>query len=317
MTGLHLGLTPWIFSGMADAAALARQGELAESWGYESFWLPENHFGGEGAIPEPLMLLAAVAARTRKLRLATTSYLLPLRNPLQAAEQVAVLDRLSGGRVTLGVGRGYSAQLLGAFSVSPKDKRRIFEWCLDHMIRAWRGEPVALTEGAEPVTVAPLPVQRPHPPIWVAAFGPKALAQAGRLGAPYLASPMEPLDRLRDNYGRHVEACKEAGQPVPAEVPVMRSCFVSEDLRLVARVREGLEAQARRMAAESGGRMARRFSTAVDEWALVGDPVAVRDRVDTYREELGMTHLVVTRLRINVDAASAERSVETMAGLLS
>ena len=317
MTGLHLGLTPWIVSGMADAAALARQGELAESWGYESFWLPENHFGGEGAIPEPLMLLAAVAARTRKLRLATTSYLLPLRNPLQAAEQVAVLDRLSGGRVTLGVGRGYSAQLLGAFSVSPKDKRRIFEWCLDHMIRAWRGEPVALTEGAEPVTVAPLPVQRPHPPIWVAAFGPKALAQAGRLGAPYLASPMEPLDRLRGNYRRHVEACKEAGRPVPAEVPVMRSCFVSEDLRLVARVREGLEAQARRMAAESGGRMARRFSTAVDEWALVGDPVAVRDRVDMYREELGMTHLVVTRLRINVDAASAERSVETMAGLLS
>ncbi len=317
MTGLHLGLTPWIVSGMADAVTLARQGELAESWGYESFWLPENHFGGEGAIPEPLMLLAAVAARTRTLRLATTSYLLPLRNPLQAAEQVAVLDRLSGGRVTLGVGRGYSAQLLGAFSVSPKDKRRIFEWCLDHMIRAWRGEPVALTEGAEPVTVAPLPVQQPHPPIWVAAFGPKALAQAGRLGAPYLASPMEPLDRLRDNYTRHVEACEEAGQPVPAEVPVMRSCFVSEDGRLVARVREGLEAQARRMAAESGGRMARRFSTAVDDWALVGDPVAVRDRVEMYREELGMTHLVVTRLRINVDAASAERSVETMAGLLS
>lgn len=317
MTRLQLGLTPWIVSGMADAATLARQGELAESWGYESFWLPENHFGGEGAIPEPLMLLAAVAARTRTLRLATTSYLLPLRNPLQAAEQVAVLDRLSGGRVTLGVGRGYSSQLLGAFSVAPKDKRRIFEWCLDHMVRAWRGEPVALTEGAEPVTVAPLPVQKPHPPIWVAAFGPKALAQAGRLGAPYLASPMEPLDRLRDNYRRHVEACEEAGQPAPPEVPVMRSCFVSADARLIARVRDGLEAQARRMAAESDGRMARRFSTDVDDWALVGEPAAVRDRVALYREELGMTHLVVTRLRIDVDAASAERSVETMAELLA
>ena len=317
MSGLHLGLTPWIVSGMADAATLARQGELAESWGYESFWLPENHFGGDGAIPEPLMLLAAVAARTRTLRLATTSYLLPLRNPLQAAEQVAVLDRLSNGRVTLGVGRGYSAQLLGAFSVSPKDKRRLFEWCLEHMTQAWRGEPVALTEDAAPVTVAPLPVQRPHPPIWVAAFGPKALAQAGRLGAPYLASPMEPLARLRDNYRRHVEACEEAGQPVPPEVPVMRSCFVSEDARLVARVREGLEAQARRMAAEADGRMARRFSTAVDDWALVGEPAAVRDRVEAYREDLGMTHLVVTRLRINVDGDLAERSVEATAELLA
>ena len=71
------------------------------------------------------------------------------------------------------------------------------------------------------------------------------------------------------------------------------------------------------MAAESDGRMARRFSTAVDDWALVGEPAAVRDRVALYQEELGMTHLVVTRLRINVDAASAERSVQAMAQLLS
>lgn len=316
MSTLHLGLTPWIVSGMADAATLARQGALAEEWGYESFWLPENHFSGEGAIPEPLMLLAAVAARTEKIRLATTSYLLPLRNPLQAAEQVAVLDRLSGGRVTLGVGRGYSAQLLGAFSVSPKDKRRIFDWCLEHMMRAWRGEPVSVVEGAEPVIVAPLPVQRPHPPIWVAAFGPKALAQAGRLGAPYLASPMEPLARLRENYRRHAEACEEAGRPVPPEVPIMRSVFVSSDARLVARVRESLEEQARRMAAASDTRMAARFSSEVDDWAIVGEPGAVRERVAQYREELGMTHLVVTRLRIgNVDTELLERSVETMAGL--
>ena len=193
MGGLHLGLTPWLLSDTADAAALARQGELAESWGYRSFWLPEHHFSHRGAVPEPLMLLAAVAARTRTIRLGTTSYLLPLRNPLQAAEQVAVLDRLSNGRVVLGVGRGYAASLLAAFSVSPKDKRRRFEWCLGHMIRAWRGEPVALTEGAAPVVVAPQPLQKPHPPIWIAAFGPKALAQAGisRCAVPGVADGVE------------------------------------------------------------------------------------------------------------------------------
>ena len=103
---MHLGLTPWRISGGVDAQELTRQASLAEGWGYESFWLPENHFTGDAAIPEPLMLLAAVAAGTRTIRLATTSYLLPVRHPLQAAEQVAVLDRLSGGRVVLGVGRG-------------------------------------------------------------------------------------------------------------------------------------------------------------------------------------------------------------------
>ena len=95
MGALHLGLTPWLISDTADAAMLGRQGELAESWGYRSFWLPEHHFSRGDAVPEPLMLLAAVAARTRTrtILLGTTSFLLPLRNPLQAAEQVAVLAR--------------------------------------------------------------------------------------------------------------------------------------------------------------------------------------------------------------------------------
>ena len=88
MGALHLGLTPWQISAHADAATLARRGQLAESWGYRSFWLPEHHFVRSGATPEPLMLLAA--ARTRTILLGTTSFLLPLRNPLQAAEQVAV-----------------------------------------------------------------------------------------------------------------------------------------------------------------------------------------------------------------------------------
>ena len=155
---MHLGLTPWRISGGVGAQELGRQGALAESWGYRSFWLPENHFAAappveEGsaeqrpsaaanAIPDPLMLLAAVAACTRTIRLATTSYLLPLRHPLQAAEQVAVLDRLSGGRVTLGVGRGYQPAMFDAFSVSRRDKRRIFEASVRTMVRAWRGEPV-------------------------------------------------------------------------------------------------------------------------------------------------------------------------------
>ena len=307
---MHLGLTPWLLSASADADTLARQGQLAESWGYRSFWLPEHHFARSGAVPEPLMLLAAVAARTRTILLGTTSFLLPLRNPLQAAEQVAVLDRLSNGRVVLGVGRGYSSSLLSAFSVSAREKRRRFEWCLEHMIRAWRGEPVSLVDGAEPVIIAPQPVQAPHPPIWVAAFGPKALAQAGTLGAPYLASPMESKARLGNNYRLHAEACEAAGRPLPPEVPIMRTVFASSDSRLTERVRDDLD----KWAGSSGA--PRRSPGAVDDWAIVGEPELVRDRIDGYRQDLGMTHLVVTRLRIGgIDSAHLERSVETIASL--
>ena len=308
---MHLGLTPWRISGQVDAHALARQAALAEAWGYESFWLPESHFAGDAAIPDPLMLLAAVSASTETIRLATTSYLLPLRHPLQAAEQVAVLDRLSGGRVILGVGRGYQPTMFDAFEVSRKDKRRLFESCLSTMQRAWLGEPVGGDSGE--VRLSPLPVQEPHPPVWVAAFGPKALAQAGRLGLPYLASPMEPLGRLRENYRRHGEACDEAGVERPPEVPIMRTLFVSEDRRLVAQVRDQLGMAARQLA--NDGRPG--VSLEADEWAIVGEPAAVADKVEAYVETLGMTHLVVTRLRIGrLESAVLERSVRTAAELL-
>ena len=310
---MHLGLTPWHISGRVDARELARQGALAESWGYESFWLPENHFGGSAAIPDPLMLLAAVAANTTTIRLGTTSYLLPLRHPLQAAEQVAVLDRLSGGRVILGVGRGYQPAMFDAFSVSRKDKRRIFEWCLSNMISAWRGEPIPVGEGEE-VILAPLPVQQPHPPIWVAAFGPKALAQAGRLGMPYLASPMEPVERLRGNYERHTAACAQAGATRPPEVPVMRTVFVSDDASLVARVREQLEIGVREVASSG---LRRGLSLEPDDWAIVGGRSEVKDKVDAYVEQLGVTHLVVTRLRIGrLEPEALERSVRLAAEIL-
>ncbi len=313
MAKLHLGLTPWNMTGQALARELADQGAKAERWGYDSFWLPENHFTGEGAIPEPLMLLAAVAAHTDHIKLATTSFLLPQRHPLQAAEQVAVLDQMSNGRVILGVGRGFQPAMLSAFSVEAKEKRKIFEWCLSAMVQAWSGEPVALEDDVEPVVLAPLPVQQPHPPIWVAAFGPKALTQAGRLGLPYLASPMESLDRLKENYAKHAAACKEAGVAPPDDVPLMRTVFLSDDRPLVERIRERVEAQASEMA-QTGFRKG--LSFAVDDWAIIGDAAFVRDKIGQYRDELGMNHLVVTRLRIgDVDVSDLESSMRRVAEL--
>ena len=293
-----------------SAAELAGQARLAEELGYESFWLPENHFTGEGAIPDPLMLLAAVAAATKRIRLATTSYLLPLRHPLQAAEQVAVLDQLSQGRVILGVGRGFQASMFSAFNVARHEKREIFEWCLASMMRAWQGESIV---DEEQIELSPRPVQLPHPPVWVAAFGPKALSQAGRLGLPYLASPVESLASLRDNYARHRKACAEAGAQMPEEVPVMRTVFVSNDGSMLNRVRTLLEDQARQMRSQPGA-ATRLVQDSVDEWALIGEPAAVLDNLARYREEVGVTHLIATRLRIGgVENEQLEASLRLLA----
>jgi alkanesulfonate monooxygenase SsuD/methylene tetrahydromethanopterin reductase-like flavin-dependent oxidoreductase (luciferase family) len=306
---LELGLTPWDFSSLS-AASLSAQAVFAEALGYQSFWLPESHFNGQ-AIPDPLMLLASVAAATRSIRLATTSYLLPVRNPLLAAEQVAVLDHLSQGRVTLGIGRGYSRDTLLAFAIDPSTKRELFEWSYNLMLRAWRGDAVSLhDDGSAAVQVEPRPLQQPHPPVWVAAFGPKALQQVGRLGLPYLASPIETFRELQANFATYDAAVAAAGHTPITVRPVMRTVFVSEDRAAVGALRERL----------AHIKLPRGLETSpqVDDWAIVGDGVYVRDKLAQYRAALGMSKLIVTRLRVEgVDEPALRDSIARVAQLIT
>ena len=306
---LHLGMTPWSLRDTHTAQTLGRQAQLGEAWGYQSFWLPEHHFTRGSAIPDPLLLLASVAALTTKIRLGTTSYLLPLRQPLLAAEQVAVLDQLSGGRLTLGIGRGYAPQLFDSFGVDRTRKRKLLQHCLEVMKEAWCGNDVG--EGESKTTIAPLPFQQPHPPIWVAAFGPLALKQAGSLGCPYIASPMETIERLHSNLEIHGEACRAANLDVPKEVPIMRTMYCSEDAKLISEVRNRLASES--VNAARGAEDTQNV-TSIDDWSIVGEPAFVRDVVARYQEELGITHLVVTRLRIGgLPTTDLEKSVALVA----
>jgi alkanesulfonate monooxygenase SsuD/methylene tetrahydromethanopterin reductase-like flavin-dependent oxidoreductase (luciferase family) len=124
--------------------------------------------------------------------------------------------------------------------------------------------------------------------LWVAAFGPKAVEQAGRLGLPYLASPIESLAALEANYARHREAL--AG--VAVAVPVMRTLFVSRHAARVERARAGLAQQAAALAKAPASSLRRAAAAAVDDWAIVGSPDEVAEGMRRYREKLGVTHLI-------------------------
>jgi alkanesulfonate monooxygenase SsuD/methylene tetrahydromethanopterin reductase-like flavin-dependent oxidoreductase (luciferase family) len=276
---------------------LVERAVQAESLGFHSVWIPESHFADAGSIPAPLLLLAAIAARTSHIRLGTSSYLLPVRHPLRVAEEVAVLDQLSRGRVILGVGRGFRRPLFEAFGVRRAEKRERFEQVLEALFRAWRGEPI------EPsgVRVSPLPAQRPHPPVWVAAFGPKALAQAAGLGLPYLASPLETLSRLRENHERHRDGLPAESAERPMAVPAIRSVFVSRRREVLSRVRDALEQQAAALARQLGDTLPHAGAAPVDEWAIVGEPSAVEDGIEAYRESIALSHLIA---RVQVPGAS-------------
>ncbi len=303
---MKVAVTAWRFGTEGLGQELAAQGEVAEAMGFDSFWLPENHFTGPAAIPSPLMLLAAIASRTSKIRLGSTSYLLPIRNPILAAEEVAVLDRLSGGRVILGIGRGFADAMFKTFDIPTKEKRKRFKENLSRMIDAWEGKAIAQHDDND-IFLSPLPVQQPHPPLWVAAFGPLAIKQAGSLGLPYIASPVESMDSLASNINAHREHVSEAGHAAVETVPIMRTVFVTENAQLEADVRSALEK-------ESASQF-RDQSTELDQWAIVGDPAKVKDLLSEYHERLGMNYLIARGRIQGVEDADQIKSHELLMSL--
>ncbi len=280
---VEFAVTPWRL-GSADggitARSIADQAKLAESLGFHSFWLPENHFGDARSIPSPLTLLAAAAAVTSRLKLATTSYLITIRNPLQAAEEVAVLDQMCEGRLILGLGRGMQPAMFKAFDLPTKEKRKKFRENLDIMLNAWRGETILADED---IRLTPLPVQQPHPELWMAAFGPLALKQAASLAMPYLASPIETLATLEQNYTLFNQEVAAAGLPPVKIVPVMRSIFITHDKQLKQALEQALEV--------TPGRN-HQPETRLQDWAIIGEPAYVKDRLQEYVERLGVTHFI-------------------------
>jgi alkanesulfonate monooxygenase SsuD/methylene tetrahydromethanopterin reductase-like flavin-dependent oxidoreductase (luciferase family) len=149
--------------------------EEAERLGADFVWLTEHHFFDDGYLPQCFTFAAAIAARTERIRIGTAVALLPLHSSVELAEQIALVDVISGGRVEPGFGVGYRKPEYLAFDGDFKRRYAVFAQRIREL-RAWWGE----TEGAER-TVTPAPVQRPVP-MWGGFGGPMGARTAGRLG---------------------------------------------------------------------------------------------------------------------------------------
>lgn len=297
---LEIATTPWDWQAATDVESLCSQAHIAEDMGLHAFWLPENHFGKSNSVPAPLLLLAAVAATTSTIRLGCVSYLLPIRNALIAAEEVAVLDQLSRGRLILGLGRGIQARMFDAFEIASGDKRELFAERLQTMRAAWRGEPIADSVDGGAIILSPQPLQRPEPPLWVAAIGPKALRQVAELGLPYLASPMEPFARLVENYRQYRDFRAQTNSPPEGAVPVMRTVYICDREQEARSLKTAIAGQVPSAMRERSG--------PVDSWAIIGSSDYVEDQLQRYRQELGLTHLI---LRAGLPGISNEEQIES------
>ena len=187
---------------------------LAESLGFDVAWLAEIHFGGAfSLVSNPLMVVPAIAARTRRIRIGTAVTLLPLHHPLSCAEQAATADLLSGGRLEFGVGRGSIPTQFHGFGVPVAENRARFDEALEIIRLAWTQERFSYRGTfyqVENLAVVPRPLQRPHPPIRVAVHTAESFAHIGDLGLPiYSGTTTTPLPQLREYmalYRAHLEA---------------------------------------------------------------------------------------------------------------
>lgn len=174
---------------------------LAEQLGYDTFFVAEHHFHEYGAIPNPAVWLAAAAMRTARIRLGPAVATLPFRDPRTVAEDYAMLDQLSHGRVVLGAGSGYLAHEYAGFSVDPASKRERFDEALHVIRRLWRGERVRYAGSRialHDVALNVLPWQGREIPVYVAALRKEALYWIGRRGENAMIVPYATVERFEE-----------------------------------------------------------------------------------------------------------------------
>lgn len=210
--------------------------ERADRAGFDCLWVAEHHFSNFGLASAPLALALEIAHRTERARVGVAVLVLPFYAPVRLAEEVAMVDVLTGGRLNVGIGRGYQAYEFERFGVPMDQARERFEEVHDVLIKAWQetaftyqGEHVTIP----PTTVFPRPVQQPHPPLWVAGASAETIDFAARHGYNlFTVAGMGPLSAVERGRDLFWEALARHGRrPGSAVLGAQRTILVTRDQR--------------------------------------------------------------------------------------
>lgn len=212
-----------LFHPFGDFEQVVEASLCAEEQGFEGVLFGEHHGTPGNDRPQLLILLAGLAARTKRIRLGTSILLSPLYDPVWVAEAAAQVDVMSKGRLILGLGLGYQPQDFQHFGIRFDRRVSRFEEGIEVIRKAWSGQPFSFSGKRfryGDVSVYPKPVQQPHPPIWLAAWSLAGARRAGRLGDAYVTDPIQNLRATTAFADAYRASAADAGRP--AEVVIMR-----------------------------------------------------------------------------------------------
>ena len=209
------------------------QAQAAETLGFRNVWLGEHHFSTYGYLSRPLQLATYIAAKTTRLRVGTAVIVVPLHHPLLIAEEIAMLDILSGGRADIGLGRGYQRYEFERFGLQLDSGGQRWDESLDILLKAFAGTPFSYAGklfNIPETSVYPKPVQKPHPPMWITAQSQYSIEAAVRRGFNVLTGgfgvPVERLAEFGQFFDKVVAETKPAKRPL---VGVQRAVYVTKD----------------------------------------------------------------------------------------
>ena len=215
---------------------------LADELGFDAICFNEHHFTAYGLMPSPNLVAAIMATKTKKAKLAIFGNAIPLRGqPLRVAEEIAMIDVISGGRVICGFVRGIPSEYF-AYNINPGDSRARFQEAWDFIVKAWTEEEPFDWDGKfwkyKNVSMWPRPLQKPHPPLWMPAESSESIEFAATRRVPISRVYVSTAD-MKDGFNYYREVAKQQGwTPTPEYFMPLRHIYVAETMEQARRESE-------------------------------------------------------------------------------
>jgi probable F420-dependent oxidoreductase len=273
----------------------------AEELGFDSVWMEEHHSVTDHYWPSPLTVLAGYATRTTRLMLGTDILVAAFYHPARLAEEVALLDIMSGGRFTLGIAIGYKPDEFALYGVDLAGRGARFEEQLAIMKGLWSGERVAFrgTYYALEGRLEPRPVTQPHPSVWIGGWGDITLRRAATLADNWIPGPTADLARLLAGKRQFLERRRAAGRPAPTEWPLTRDVIIADTDAQARELAERHIMVAYRREYAGGWRhpfidasIATDLDKLMEDRFIIGGPDQCIERIRRFVDRYGMTHLI-------------------------
>ena len=282
--------------------------QAADELGYDSVWCAEHHFSTYGYLSRPLMYAVHLANKTQRIRVGSAVVVLPLHHPLLVAEEIAMADQLSSGRLDVGLGRGYQPYEFARLGHDLSESRERFEEGVDILLESFKGRPFSYAGKHyvfEETQVLPVPQQQPRPPIWVVGQSAESIEATARRGFNLVSGgfgvPIERLREFREHFDAIVTTSEERAR---IRVSTQRPVYVTRDeseipaiveqarwnMRVTLSLRQGLER------VEHGCAVAVPFDKEpstedlLERYFVVGTPETCIARIKALREAMGIDH---------------------------